>query len=147
LPHHDTASAVCAVITTTQGICPMCRADISYFELFSCYCEGGSIMKTNNSLVVSDPLPDVLLNCVFATKENSMSGSAKISFPSTFERIAEPIIIEISSQMSIPLLQFHYLSDTHTLFLWATGQCLEMTKLVFVHGLLFLITSNLLHTE
>jgi Zinc finger, C3HC4 type (RING finger) len=117
----DTTSPVDSVITTTQGVCPMCRADISYFELFSCYYEKGSVIKTNDSVVASDPVPDVLCNSVFSQKEQTEGLGFKITFPSTFETNGEHIFVETSSPVTIPIMKFHYLSATHTLFFMGNG--------------------------
>jgi hypothetical protein len=118
------------LITATLSQCPVCRADLSYFTLFSCYLDGKSMIKTSNSIVVSDSFPDNLLNRSFEKGEEGKSNFFAICFPSTMDRNTEcretgnDIVVKfsthngdciVSTTISISFTEYYYLSEPHIL--------------------------------
>ena len=96
------------IITTTQGACPMCRAELSYFDLrkvsIQNVCESESetndvtkkstsIIKSKDPVVVSsDPIPTQLLGTKFLSKDDSY-----VQFPSTMNEITTEGVIFYTS--------------------------------------------------
>ena len=136
IAEENTTPPVVPVVTATQGQCPMCRSDLSYFDLYSCFHDGKSIVRTDFPSVVSDAFPDNLFDAVFERGKREDGNFIGFSFPSTMDgnwQCGNTDFIfrystdeeDISSISVYPLVGHRYLSLTHTLSLIGNGKMFQ----------------------